>query len=85
MATPTQNLGNNPNAVYDNGPNAAGVGRVTNPDITATAIPKGLTPAGVLGYGNIRVGFSAAGVSRANTGPNAAGKPKSYQYPEENG
>jgi len=85
MATPTQNLGNNPNAVYDNGPNAAGVGRVTNQEVVVTAIPKGLTQAGVLGYGNIRNGFSAAGVSRSNTGPNAAGKPKSFSYPEDNG
>jgi len=85
MATATQNVGNNPNAVYDNGPNAAGVGRVTNQDVVVTAIPKGLTKDGVLGYGNLRVGFNAAGVSRDLTGPNAAGKPKSYEYPEGHG
>jgi len=85
MATATQNLGNNPNASYDNGPNAAGVGRVTNADVTATAIPQGLTKAGVLGYGNLRIGPNAAGTARDLTGPNAAGKPKSFKYPEQNG
>ena len=72
------NLNYNPNARYDNGPACAGSGRVSIQSVlTLPARETGLGTNGVLGDANSRVGFSAAGVSRANSGPNVAGAPRS--------
>ena len=75
------NINYDPNARYDNGPNAAGAGRVSNQETLQNASASGLTPAGVLGAANLRVGFNAAGVSRDNIGPNAAGQPPAFFDP----
>jgi len=68
----------NPNARYDQGPNSAGAGRVSNQSALQTASPTGLDSDAALGHANLRSGFSAAGVSRSNGGPNVAGAQKSY-------
>ena len=83
MALPTSELANNPNLPVDMGQAAAGMMKTVPQATLVTAIPDGLNKAGVLLYGTTRVGFSAAGVSRANIGPNAAGQPKTNNtYPE---
>ena len=66
-----------PNARYDNGPACAGSGRVSIQSVLTLSTVAGLGTNGVLGDANSRVGFSAAGVSRANSGPNVAGAPRS--------
>lgn len=71
-------LNYNPNARYDNGPNAAGSERVSTEAVLFSASAKGLADDGALSSANSRVGFSAAGVTRNNGGPNVAGAPKSY-------
>lgn len=76
MALPTSNNGFVPNAQYDIGSSAAGCGRISLQATLEAAIPDGLLASGVLNNSTIRVGFSAAGVSRANPGPNAAGQPR---------
>ena len=81
----------NPNARYDNGPAAAGSNGCPQnvaPDsayqpglsdlVIAYPVIPGLGSDGTLGYANQRVGFSAAGVSRANGGPNVAGRRRSF-------
>ena len=75
-----------PNARYDNGPNAAG----------SNGCPQNISPSGsyqpglsdartpnlitdyTLTYANQRVGFNGAGARRDNVGPNVAGAPRSY-------
>jgi hypothetical protein len=76
MALPTTELANNPNLPADMGQAAAGMMKTVPQAILETAIPDGLNKAGVLLHGTTRVGFNAAGVSKANSGPNAAGQPK---------
>lgn len=73
------NTNNNyaPNERYDNGPNCAGSGRVSDQTTLQSPSPTGLGADGVLADANLRVGFSAAGVPRSNIGPNAAGQQKS--------
>ena len=71
-----QKLNSNPNARYDHGPNAAGSGRGAPASVLAIA-PSGLATDGTL-VDVARVGFSAAGVSRNNGGPNVAGAQRSY-------
>jgi len=83
-------LNYNPNARYDNGPNAAGSNGCPQnvspnptyqPGLSQTVseyvVLNGLGSDGSLGYAHQRVGFSAAGVSRANGGPNVAGARRS--------
>lgn len=70
-----------PNARYDNGPSAAGSDRVSNQTVLLTSAAfgsnTGLATDGTMNYANSRDGFSAAGVSRSNGGPNVAGAQKS--------
>jgi hypothetical protein len=72
-------LSYDPNARYDCGPNAAGCGRVANNEMRALSpVPgyyAGLNQNGATFQSTSRTGFSAAGVIRANTGPNRAGRP----------
>lgn len=68
---------NDPNARYDNGPNAAGCGRVSIQSVLQSASTKGLNSDYTLGKAPIRDGFSAAGCPRSNGGPNVAGAPRS--------
>lgn len=83
-------LNYNPNARYDNGANAAGSNGCPQnvspnpayqPGLSDTVflypLAPGLASDGSLNYANQRVGFSAAGVSRANGGPNVAGARRS--------
>lgn len=75
-------INNAPNQRYDNGPNAAGCGRVSNQVVLQLAdpanLPTGLHTDGTQGKSPIRVGFSAAGIPRNNGGPNVAGAPRSF-------
>lgn len=68
-----------PNARYDTGPNAAGCGRASTASVLSGggANRTGLGTDGVLFSAHVRTGFNAAGVSKNNTGPNAAGAPRS--------
>jgi hypothetical protein len=78
------NLTYAPNAAYDCGPNAAGCGRLSAQNIlNLPAIgTNGLQSDGRVAFANLRVGFNAAGVSRTNSGPNAAGRPRNYALPD---
>lgn len=68
----------NPNARYDNGPNAAGSGRLSNQATLNSATPTtGLQTDSTVKAANLRTGFNAAGMVRSNTGPNVAGAPRS--------
>ena len=81
-----------PNARYDNGPNAAGsngvppsratdafvdVGLSSGTNASSGTQVPGLGKDNALSNGNMRVGFSAAGNRRINVGPNVAGAPRS--------
>lgn len=76
-----------PNARYDHGPNAAGTGRVSVQSVLQSPTYPGMESDGCTAAAELRVGFGAAGIPRelnrgtravANTGPNAAGNPRSY-------
>lgn len=67
----------NPNARYDNGPNAAGSGRVSTQAVLVAGTSKGLQADGTTASANSRSGFSCAGAPRNNGGPNVAGAPRS--------
>jgi hypothetical protein len=67
-----------PNARYDNGPNAAGSGRVSSQGTMNTATYKGLRADGTVGAANSRPGSNAAGAVKNNTGPNVVGAQRSY-------
>jgi len=77
-------LNNDPNARYDNGPNAAGAGRSSNQAVLNAAIPyTGLDFDGSMQAAPLRAGFGAAGIPKGmnrygiNCGPNVAGAPRS--------
>jgi hypothetical protein len=67
----------NPNARYDNGPNAAGSNGVSKQSVLTADATTGLQTDSTLSHANLRVGLNAAGVSKNNIGPNAAGQPRS--------
>lgn len=71
-------INNNPNARYDNGPHAAGAGRVSPQATLAAASVPGLASDSTLAAAPLRSGLHAAGVARNNTGPHVAGAPRSY-------
>ena len=78
----TINFNYDPNARYDIGPNAAGCGGTNTAwtQVVLGPLPAsflGLQEDGVKQLATLRSGFSAAGVSRANGGPNVAGNPRS--------
>jgi len=63
-----------PNLRYDNGPSAAGSSGITASQAVLTAdTAKGLQEDGTLKHANHRVGLNAAGVQKANIGPNVIG------------
>lgn len=75
-----------PNARYDNGPNAAGSNGCPQninpaypyqPGLSDSRSP-GLDTDYTLVWAHQRVGFSGAGCRRDNHGPNVAGAPRSY-------
>ena len=75
-----------PNARFDQGPHAAGSNGCPQninpaypyqPGLSDVRDP-GLMHDYTLNYAHQRVGFSAAGHSRDNGGPNVAGAPRSY-------
>ncbi len=70
-------LNYDPNARYDNGPNAAGSNGVSSQAVLSAANTPGLMDDYTLAAANHRVGFSAAGHHRDNHGPNVAGAPRS--------
>lgn len=75
------NFNDNPNARYDNGPNCAGSSPASTQQTLQSALPlSGLRSDGTT-WASVtpRVGFSAAGVARNNSGPNVAGAPRSYR------
>jgi|MudIll2142460700_1097286.scaffolds.fasta_scaffold10962_2 hypothetical protein len=82
MALPTTNYANQPNKPYYPGTGAAGQGGVVNQETLQSAIPQGLTKAGIVNNGNVRAGFNAAGVPKNNSGPNSAGAPRDLDFPE---
>lgn len=71
------NTNYNPNARYDNGPNAAGSNGISSQTALTTPTETGLQADGTVSAANLRVGFHAAGVDRNNPGPNVAGAPRS--------
>jgi len=64
-----------PNARYDNGPSAAGSGRISTPAPTTNS---GLATDNTVTNSNIECGFNCAGNQKKNNGPNVAGNPRSY-------
>jgi hypothetical protein len=85
-------LNYNPNARFDMGPNAAGCGRQPIQSVLGAMSNTGIQTDGTEGSGSltlgngvtvvaggadVRLGFSARGVSRNNPGPNVAGAPRS--------
>lgn len=73
-------LNYDPNAYYDQGPNSAGAGRLSNQEDLQVGEPTrtGLRDDGVTWTAHLRTGFSAAGVPRYNHGPNVAGAPRNH-------
>lgn len=75
MANTNNNI--NPNARFNTGQNMAGGGRISVNATLQAASPTGLDTAGTVANGQLWTGFSAAGTSRNNPGPNVAGAPRS--------